>query len=113
MLLGIYLSLRPTSADAPVIPHLDKLIHAGSYALLAIFAVCIFEEIDTRRKALFWLVLFGGLIELAQGFLPTGRMMEFADFIANSAGIGLGALLARQFNLLLWIEKKYQSMLQP
>jgi VanZ family protein len=103
--IGMYLSLMPTTPREVVIPHLDKLIHGSSYALLAVFAGCIFEQKSARRNALLWLVLFGGLLELAQGYLPTGRTMEFADFIANSVGVGIGAFVAWRWNVLLAIEQ--------
>jgi VanZ family protein len=103
--IGMYLSLMPTTPREVVIPHLDKLIHGSSYALLATFAGCIFEQNSARCKALLWLVLYGGLIELAQGSLPTGRTMEFADFIANSVGVGIGAIVAWRWNVLLAIEQ--------
>jgi VanZ family protein len=98
----------PTTPREVVIPHLDKLIHGSSYALLAIFAVCIFEQKSARWKALVWLIVFGGLIELAQGYLPTGRTMEFADFIANSLGVGVGAYVASRWNLLRLLERTLQ-----
>lgn len=106
--IGMYLSLMPTTPREVVIPHLDKLIHGSSYALLATFAGCIFEQKSARYKALLWLVLYGGLIEIAQGTLPTGRTMEFADFIANSVGVGIGAFVAWRWNLLQLVERTLQ-----
>jgi VanZ family protein len=108
MAMGMYLSLMPTTPRQQVIPHLDKFIHGCSYALLAIFAVCIFEQKSARWKAIAWLIVFGGLIELAQGYLPTGRTMEFNDFVANSIGIFIGAYLAARVNVLKIIEHKLQ-----
>jgi VanZ family protein len=105
MCLGMVLSLMPTTPRQEVIPHLDKLIHGTAYAMLAIFATCIFQQKSARWKAIIWLIVFGGLIELAQGYLPTGRSMEFADFIANTLGIGLGVFIARRWNMLLAVEK--------
>ena len=110
MCVGAALSLMPTTPRDEVIPHLDKLIHGCAYALLAVFAVCIFQEKNARWKAIVWLIFFGGLIELAQGYLPTGRTMEFADFIANTIGIGLGVLAARRWNMLLAIEQAVHSI---
>lgn len=106
MSLGLFLSLMLTTPRQEVIPHLDKLIHGSAYAMLAIFAICIFEQNSARYKAIIWLIVFGGLIELVQGYLPTGRSMEFADFIANTLGIGLGVFIARRWNVLLFIERK-------
>lgn len=110
MCVGAVLSLMPTTPRQVVIPHLDKLIHGTSYALLATFATCIFQQKNARWKAIIWLIFFGGLIELAQGYFPTGRTMEFADFIANTIGIGLGVLAARRWNVLLVIEQAVHSI---
>lgn len=95
MLLGTYLSLRPVPAVAPAVPHLDKLIHAGGYAVLAAFAACLYGG-AARVRALAGVWVLGAAIELAQGLLPTGRLMEVADLLANSAGIALGAYLFRR-----------------
>ena len=105
MLLGLYLSLRRGGDEMPPIPHLDKLIHATGYAILASLAVCLFEKPGPRWRALLWVVLLGGLIEIAQGLLPTGRMMEAADFAANTLGAGIGAALFWHRNALTAVER--------
>jgi VanZ family protein len=106
MLLGLYLSLKPGVIKEQIIPHLDKIIHGFSYALLAVFAACIFEQKkSTKLAALLWLVMLSGLIELAQGYLTSTRTMEFADFLANCAGISLGAYVAKRCNILRVIER--------
>lgn len=105
MLLGVFLSLRRGGDELPLIPHLDKLIHATGYAILASLAVCLFEKPGPRWRALLWVILLGGLIEIAQGLLPTGRMMEAADFAANTFGAGIGAVLFWRRNALLVVEK--------
>lgn len=104
MLLGTYLSLRPVPAAEPVLPHLDKLVHAGGYAALAAFAACLFDA-PARLRALAGVWLLGAAIELAQGLLPTGRLMEAADLLANSAGIMLGSALCWRRNPLLAVER--------
>lgn len=103
MLLGVYLSLRPVPAAAPTVPHLDKLIHAGGYAVLAAFAACLFSG-PARLRALAGVWLLGAAIELAQGLLPTGRLMEAADLLANSVGIMLGSALCWRRNPLVCVE---------
>lgn len=105
MVLGIYLSLRPSGAEMPNIPFADKLIHASGYGLLAVLAACLFER-ARRWQALAWLVCLGALIELAQGLLPTGRVMEAADLLANAIGIAIGAALSWRFNLLAYLENR-------
>ncbi len=104
MLLGVYLSLRPVPTVAPAVPHLDKLIHAGGYAVLAAFAACLFSG-PARFRALAGVWLLGAAIELAQGLLPTGRLMEAADLLANSLGIAFGAVLCRRRNALVCVER--------
>lgn len=105
MLLGCYLSLRPGSEKIPIIPHLDKLIHATSYALLAVLAVCLFKPGRNRWLALLWLVMFGGLIEIAQGLWAVNRAADPWDLLANSLGIALAAAVYWRRNVLLAIER--------
>jgi len=109
MLLGLFLSLRRGGDELPLIPHLDKLIHATGYAILASLAVCLFEKPGPRWRALLWVILLGGLIEIAQGLLPTGRMMEAADFAANTFGAGIGAVLFWRRNALGRIERVFSK----
>jgi VanZ family protein len=109
MLLGLFLSLRSGGDEMPLIPHLDKLIHATGYAILASLAVCLFERPGPRWRALLWVILLGGLIEIAQGLLPTGRMMEAADFAANTVGAAIGAALFWRRNVLGMIERIFSK----
>jgi VanZ family protein len=105
MLLGVYLSLKPGVVKEQIIPHLDKIIHGFSYTLLAVFAVCIFEQKNTKLVALLWLVLLSGSIELAQGYLTSTRSMELADLMANCVGITMGAYVAKRWNILRMVER--------
>ena len=105
MAIGAYLSLRAGILREPVIPHLDKLIHALGYGVLAILACGLFAPGNARRAALLWLLLFGGLIELAQGVWAVNRLADPWDLLANACGIGLAALLFRQVNVLTAVER--------
>lgn len=105
MLLGCYLSLRQGSERIPIIPHLDKLIHASGYALLAVLAVGLFAPGRSRWLALLWLVVFGGLIEIAQGLWAVNRAADPWDLLANSLGIALAAIVFRRRNALVMIER--------
>ena len=109
MLLGCYLSLRPGSEKIPIIPHLDKLIHATSYALLAVLAVCLFKPGRNRWLALLWLVLLGGLIEIAQGLWAVNRAADPWDLLANSLGIALAAIVFRHRNALAMVERIFSK----
>ena len=107
MLLGVYLSLKPGIVKEQLFPHLDKIIHGFSYALLAVFAACIFEQKNAKLAALLWLVLLSGSIELAQGYLTSSRSMELADFMANCVGITMGAYVAKRWNILRMFERVF------
>lgn len=109
MLLGVYLSLKPGIVKEQIIPHLDKIIHGFSYAVLAIFAACIFEQKNAKLAALLWLVLLSGFIELAQGYLTSTRSMELADFVANCVGITMGAYVAKRWNILRMFERVFSK----
>ena len=112
MLLGAYLSLRTGSERMPVIPHLDKLIHAGGYALLAVLAAGLFAPGRSRGLALLWLVAFGGLIEIAQGLWAVNRAADPCDLLANSLGIALAAIVFRQRNALAMIERLFSECIK-
>ena len=47
------------------------------------------------------LISLGGLIEILQGYTST-RSQEWEDFLADTLGVGLGTLLAKQ----LWPDKQ-------
>ena len=85
----------------------DKVVHLLMYLLLCL---CIrFEDWRTRRAkertaqrspghlrviALYAPIALGGLLELAQAYLTTGRSGDVADFVANTLGCLLAAALA-------------------
>jgi VanZ family protein len=71
----------------------DKLLHLLSYAAMTAGVAGFCHE---RRGVLGWAgfaVLLGGLVEVAQHFLPP-RTMELGDFLANGTGAMIGAAVA-------------------
>ena len=75
----------------------DKLLHLMGYAAMTAGVAAFCHD---RRGVLGWAgfaVLLGGLVEVAQHFLPP-RTMELGDFLADSAGAAIGAAVA-----LAWI----------
>lgn len=85
-------SLLPVNSG--VVGQWDKLGHLGMYGL---FAVLGYWAVPRTRPFLFLclaIIGFSGLMEILQSFMP-GRMMSVYDFIANTVGVVLGALLAR------------------
>jgi hypothetical protein len=86
------LSLMP-GRNLPDVHVSDKLKHFAAFVMLAFW----FGSILIRRDWL-WLVpallVFGGLIELAQDAMPWGRRGEWRDLLADGLGVGAGLLLA-------------------
>ncbi|HMI96502.1 MAG TPA: VanZ family protein [Micropepsaceae bacterium] len=71
----------------------DKALHFIAYFGLAAMAAAGFKS---RRAVVLTglsLIVLGGVLEIVQGF--TGRDMSFYDELANTAGVGAGAILAR------------------
>lgn len=70
----------------------DKLLHVGGYAVLAVAALVAIHA-RTGRGALGVVLLvtvFGGVVELLQGPVP-GRSVSFLDLVADAAGAVIGA----------------------
>jgi len=72
----------------------DKLNHSGAFVGLA-FCAWLGQGAHARRRALALVALlaYGGLIELAQLFVP-GRFGEWADLLADAVGLVIGTALA-------------------
>lgn len=90
------LSLFPLP-ELPEVPGKDKTLHMLAYAVLA------FPVSFARPKYIGWILLalliWSGIIELIQPYV--NRYGEFADLIANGAGLLLGYLAARLLAYLL------------
>jgi len=69
----------------------DKLNHASAFAGLCTVGLLAWP----RRRVALWigLLAYGGAIEVLQSQVP-GRSGEWADLLADSAGLALGLLLA-------------------
>ena len=88
ILFIIWASLRTSTGGVPI-AHFDKIIHAGVYGLLVMVASFGWPQFS---KLKIWVsaLIFGGLMEVAQGTLSAARTPSFGDFTAN----GFGALAA-------------------
>jgi len=71
----------------------DKVEHFAAFALLSFWFSSILVRRDLLWMALLLLV-FGGLIEIAQELMRWGRRGELTDVAADGCGILLGMLLA-------------------
>ncbi len=94
MMLGIFLvgismaSLLPAEYAPPTFDIWDKLLHAGIYFMLTIVAAW---ASGYRWHLVMPLIIFGSLIEAAQGLIP-GRYPDVADAMANGVGILAGVV---------------------
>lgn len=91
MVLGIFaLALMPLQAPAVDISQIDKLEHAAAFAFLWLIG---------RRAGLprwplaLGLLAYGAAIEVAQGVFTQSRQADALDWLADAAGITVGAAL--------------------
>lgn len=92
----LYGSLSPTLTP-PGEYGADKLLHAAAYGTLAGLMALGTRSRQGALIALLLAVTFGGMVEIAQGFIPE-RSGSWGDFVANSVGAVLvgGALAVRR-----------------
>lgn len=84
------------TAPRPLGVPLDKWVHAGTYAVLAVL-LCHATRARTTRAVLLAaaaVAAYGLAVELVQGTLPA-RSFELADAAANAVGAGVAALAWR------------------
>jgi len=82
-------SILPETSHFQAITGGDKLLHLIAYAGLALLQPLFLKE---ERLFLRWallLILWGILLEVAQGLVPD-RTPSFWDFVANTTGVILG-----------------------
>jgi len=103
--IGIfYLSTASPSAlplpEMPKIEGLDKIVHLLMYATLTF--VLVLEATRKNNIGYYLLVilfpiLYGGLLEIIQHYFCPSRTGDWFDFLANTIGVLIGYLAARQF----------------
>lgn len=82
----LFLSLAPASPELPSTGW-DKSNHLFGFLTLALLGLPAYPS--RRLQVVIGLLLFGGLIELLQSLTPY-RLAEWADWLADGLGIGLG-----------------------
>ncbi len=92
-----FLSLmNPTYSEASLFPNSDKAVHFLMYGIMAIFLLSRLQLEDGISQQLVLIItvisviIFGGLLEIAQELFTATRQASVWDFLAN----GLGALAA-------------------
>ncbi len=92
------------TSNPPLIPGVlgwDKLLHAVAYALLAVLgAQYLHIHCTSSWKAGFYAacfaVLYGGLLEIMQLAMQTGRFADWWDLVADTVGAVAGCVIFRQ-----------------
>lgn len=92
-------ALAPQEDTPQLFALADKVVHTLAFAVLALVGLRAYPRHLLIVCVL--LVALGGLIEIIQGYTST-RSQEWEDFLADTLGVGLGTLLAKQ----LWPDKQ-------
>ncbi len=85
-----YLSLTPTET---ITIGNDKISHFIAYGALSFNVGLLTYSRKWFLPALLCCVIYGGLIEVGQYYVP-GRFMSGYDILANTAGVVLGGVLS-------------------
>jgi VanZ family protein len=94
-------SSYPATQSLSSIPHMDKLAHAGAYALLGFLMFRVFQTTRIRKSAVLLVTLsalvsslYGVSDEIHQYFVPS-RTADIVDVAADSMGSLVGAIAAQ------------------
>lgn len=102
-----WLSLTPSPPQVHGIMGWDKLLHAGAYGLLTIllaqsFLIYLQNPWHAGWLAVLCAVACGGLLEILQMTMQSGRTAEWMDLVADAVGAILGCVIFRQIVVLYW-----------
>jgi VanZ family protein len=89
----LYATLTPHPPDMPG-RFSDKILHFSGYFGVTAWFAQLYKSVPTRQRLLFIFVMVGVLLEFAQ-LLVNVRSFEWADMLANCAGVLLAGLLIR------------------
>ncbi len=87
--------LTPHPPDLGGVFYWDKLQHFTAYFGLAAMATLVLGVRARLGPAIVDIILFGGMLEMLQGF--TGRDPDIFDFLANSIGALSGTAVGLMF----------------
>jgi VanZ family protein len=100
-LLILFLSLKPVSEVDTKLLVSDKVLHLFAYCIM-VLPVSL-EKIFPHFSVFLFSLAYGGCIELIQPF--TGREADIMDFLANTAGIILGIIVARVLTFIFKVQR--------
>ena len=78
------LSMSSPSTVDPVMVFSDKMMHAGAFLILGVLGIWAYP--DSKKIVFFSLLLYGGVIELAQS-TTANRSPEWMDWLADILGL--------------------------
>ncbi|MDB1123704.1 VanZ family protein [Vibrio algarum] len=93
------------------IENLDKVMHFIAYCFFSVLAFLIVKSKSQFVGLCAAIVLYSLLLELAQSLMPF-REASLADFIANTVGVIIGAILISKANRLsktAWINRQIEK----
>jgi len=100
-----WLSLTSTPPLIPGVLGWDKLLHAVAYALLSILVAQYLHIYTQSWKTVFYAgclaILYGGLMEVLQLMMQTGRRAEWWDLVADIIGALAGCVIFRQASVVI------------
>ncbi|MCA9213649.1 MAG: hypothetical protein KDB27_11315 [Planctomycetales bacterium] len=82
-------SLLPQTHVSSVFVLKDWIVHAAAYAFCTVLAICGFEGLPSRIRAMIGLLMLGGVIEIVQPYV--GRSFAWHDLLANLGGVVIAA----------------------
>jgi VanZ family protein len=96
LILATVLLLMPSYAVPKAFDFYDKAQHVLMFATLTMSGLMAFPQ--RVKKVVWWLVAYGGLMEVLQSLLTTTRHGDWFDWQADSVGVavGLGVYLLSQ-----------------
>lgn len=94
----LWLSLAPSPPKMPGALGWDKLQHAIAYGVLAVLVARFLDCLSFSYKKVWWragliTVFYGGLLELLQLLVHTGRTAEWWDLVADAVGVLFAGLI--------------------
>ena len=102
----VALALMPWTVEMPS-SGWDKADHVAAFAALAFVGLFAWRgHPAVHRRVLFGLLALGVAIELAQTLVP-GRMADWRDVVADTAGVLMGLGVAS------WLSRRLDRRVQP
>ncbi len=86
----------------------DKAQHVSVFVSLALTGLLAFPK--HVKSIVFWLICYGGLMEVMQSLLTTTRHGEWLDWLTDGVGVAIGCGVHKVFKQILGkISYKYNS----